>query len=173
MMNKVLFKEEQQFRQWWQIVVVLGTAVLAVTSFVYTLYQQNVKGIQVGNSPAPNWVMIVALIVVCVSVWSFFAMKLEVRITRDGIYYRFFPVIIREKYISREEILRFEIRKYRAKLEYGGRGVRYGFMHKWGKGYSVSGNIGLQLYLNGGKKILFGTQRSQAIVYAMDEMMKR
>lgn len=169
-MNKVLFREEQQFRQWWWIVLILGATIPAMVMCIYALYQQTVRGIQVGDSPAPNGVLIVVLVFLCIMLWGYFSLKLEVWIDQDGIHYRFFPLIFRNKLISKGEIQRFEIRKYNPIFDYGGWGVRRGF--KWGKVYNVSGNIGLQLYLISGKKVLFGTQRSQAIMYAMEEMMK-
>lgn len=169
-MNKVLFREEQQFRQWWWIVLILGATIPAMVMCIYALYQQTVRGIQVGDSPAPNGVLIVVLVFLCIMLWAYFSLKLEVWIDQDGIHYRFFPLIFRNKLISKGEIQRFEIRKYNPIFDYGGWGVRRGF--KWGKVYNVSGNIGLQLYLISGKKVLFGTQRSQAIMYAMEEMMK-
>jgi hypothetical protein len=171
-MNKVLFKEEQQFRQWWWIVLILGATIPAMVMCVYALYQQVVRGIQVGDSPAPNGVMILGFIFLCIMLWGYFKLKLEVWIDADGIHYRFFPLIIKNKLISKEQIQRFEIRKYNPILDYGGWGVRRGFGRKWQRAYNVSGNIGLQLYLTDGKKVLFGTQRSQAIFYAMEEMMK-
>jgi hypothetical protein len=97
---------------------------------------------------------------------------MEVWIDQDGIHYRFFPLISRVKMIAKEEIDHYEIREFRAKREYGGRGVRFGFFNKRGRAYIVSGNTGLQIYLKNGKKVLFGTQRSQAIGYAMTEMTK-
>ena len=171
-MNKVLFKEEQQFRQWWWIVLILGTTIPAMVMCIYALYQQVVRGIQVGDSPAPNGVMILGFIFLCIMLWGYFKLKLEVWIDANGIHYRFFPLIIKNKLISKEQIQRFEIRKYNPILDYGGWGVRRGFGRKWQRAYNVSGNIGLQLYLTDGKKVLFGTQRSQAIFYAMEEMMK-
>jgi len=169
-MNKVLFKEEQQFREWWWIVLILAATIPAMVMCIYALYQQTVQGIQVGDSPAPNGVLIIVLVFLCIMLWGYFSLKLEVWINQDGIHYRFFPLIIKNKLISKEQIQRFEIRKYSPIFDYGGWGVRRGF--KWGKVYNVSGNIGLQLYLISGKKVLFGTQRSQAIMYAMEEMMK-
>ena len=172
-MDKVLFKEEQQFRQWWQIVFILGSTVSVIIINIYTLYMQIVKGVQVGNSSAPNVVMVGVIFAMLIAIWVYFSMKLEVWIDQDGIHYRFFPRIIKNQFISKEEIQRFEIRKYNAVWDYGGRGIRKGFGRKWGRGYIVNGNIGLQLYLKNGKKILFGTQRSQAMMYAMDEMIKQ
>lgn len=171
-MNKVLFKEEQKFREWWQILLIIGSTIPAMIIIIYTLIRQNVMGDPVGQSPAPLAVLIGALIALIISLWVYFSSKLEVRIEKDGIHYRFFPIIYKDKYISREEIQLFEIRQFKAKREYGGRGVRNGFLHKWGKAFIVNGNTGLQLYLRNGKKVLFGTQRSQAIMYAMNEMMK-
>jgi len=171
-MNKVFFKEEQQFRQWWQITLRLVATVPAMIICIYTLYQQNVAGVHVGDGWAPNILVIGTIIGLIIGIWVTFSIKLEVRIDQDGIRYRFFPLVRKEKLISKGEIQRFEIRKYSAAYNYGGRGYRNGFGHKWGKAYTIEGDIGLQLYLTNGKKVLFGTQRSQAILYAMDEMMK-
>jgi hypothetical protein len=44
---------------------------------------------------------------------------------------------------------------------------------KYGKAYSVKGNIGLKLILKNGKIILLGSQRAQALSYAMEKMMTR
>jgi hypothetical protein len=169
-MNKVLFKEEQQFRQWWYLLTLIGSIVPIMIFCIYALYQQTVRGSQVGNSPAPNLVLVILFFVLGFMLWGSLIMKLEVWIDQDGIHYRFFPMIYKNKLITKEQIQRFEIRKYNPIFDYGGWGVRRGL--KWGKVLSVSGNIGLQLYLTNGKKLLFGTQRSQAILYAMDEIMK-
>jgi len=171
-MNKILYKESQQFRQWWQIVFILAATVPSMIICLYALYRQIVMGIPVGNSPAPNGVMVAVLIGLSVFLWIFFSLKLEVWIDQQGIHYRFFPLILKEKLISKEEILRFEIRKYKPLQDYGGWGIRTGFLKKWGRAYCVEGNMGLQLYLKNGKKVLFGTQRSQAISHAMNEILE-
>ena len=73
-------------------------------------------------------------------------------------------------------IEKYEVRKYNAFREYGGYGIkgRKPGRRFRGKGYAynISGNTGLQLYLKDGKKVLIGTQRGEAIKYAMDKMMK-
>ncbi|MCB0473313.1 MAG: hypothetical protein KDC69_02350 [Flavobacteriaceae bacterium] len=51
------------------------------------------------------------------------------------------------------------IRKYNPVLEYGGWGVRLNYYRKRGRAFNVSGNIGLQLILKNGKKILIGTHK--------------
>jgi len=171
-MDKVLFREEQKFRLWWQILLILGSTVPAMIMIIYTLVQVYILNVKVGNTPQPGAALFLSLCGVIIALWVFFSSKLETCVTKDGISYRFYPLIYKNKFISKEEIQRFEIREYKANLEYGGRGIRRGFGRKWGRAYIVSGNIGLQLYLTNGKKVLFGTQRSQAILYAMGEMMK-
>ena len=168
-MNKVLFKEEQQFRQWWYIVLVLVATVPVIFFSVYALIQQTVNGVPVGNTPAPNGVHVGLIIFLGALLWLFFSLKLKVWIDQDGIHYSFFPLIFRKRLISVHEIQRCEIRHYRPILEYGGWGIKKSF--KWGRAYNVSGNVGLQLYLKNGKKVLFGTHRPQAMMHALESAM--
>jgi len=174
-MNKILFKETQQFRQWWLIILVLAVTVVVIYSF-YDLWERESRQIPGGeiDATAVASYMFLCLILGLI-LWEFLVAKLEVSIDKKGIHYRFFPFpsSFREKVISKAEIQRYEIRKYNALRDYGGWGVRRGYGRKWGPGYIVSGNIGLQLYLTNGKKVLFGTQKPQAIIYAMDEIIKQ
>lgn len=169
-MNKVLFKESQQFRQWWNILLILISTVPVMIFSIYSFWQQTVHGIHVGDSPIPNAVLIVTFLGMVIMLWAFLSRKLEVMIDQEGIHFRFFPKIRKTRLISGKDILRFEIRKYKPIIDYGGWGIKK--RYKWGKAYNVSGNIGLQLYLKNGRKILFGTERSQAMMHAMEEMMK-
>ena len=169
-MNKILFKEEQQFRQWWNLLVIFASIMSGVGFSSYALYRQVVIGKQVGNSPAPNVVLVVTILFLLFILWAYLRLKLEVWIDNLGVHYRFFPLVFKEKIISFAEIKKYEIRKYSPIGDYGGRGRKRSL--RWGRAYNVSGNIGLQLYLNNGKKILFGTQKPQAMIYAMDEIMK-
>lgn len=170
-MNKILFKESQQFRRWWQIVIVLGATVPSMMICLYGLFQQVVMGVKVGNSPAPNGVMLAVFLGLCILLWILFSLKMVVWIDQQGLHYRFFPLIPKSQLIFKEEILRFEIRKYKPLQEYGGWGIRTGIWNKQGKAYCVDGHTGLQLYLKNGKKVLFGTQRPQAMEYAMKEIV--
>ena len=103
-MNKVFFKEEQQFRQWWWIVLILGSTVPVMVMSICSLYQQVVRGVQVGDSPAPNGALIGGFVFLCLMLWGYFKLKLEVWIDQEGIHYRFFPLIRKEKLIFKAEI---------------------------------------------------------------------
>ena len=79
---------------------------------------------------------------------------------------------MKERIISRESVKAFGIRQYKPLKEYGGWGIKYG-MGRVGKAYNVKGNIGMQLELKNGQKVLFGTQRADAFQRAMEKMMKQ
>lgn len=172
MKNRILFREEQQFRQWWFIVLVLISLVPSAIFTAYTLIQQ-IRGIQVGDTPVPIPFLAAVVVVFVTMIWVFFTMKLETWIDQEGIHYRFFPMIRKSKLIFKEEIARYEIRTYNALIDYGGWGIKGSILSRKGKAYNVSGNKGLQLYLKNGKKVLFGTQKPQAIEYAMNEIMNQ
>ena len=169
-MEKALFKEEQQFRQWWYILLVVAATVPSLIYAVYALFQKIVNDQLVGDNPSPTVVLLIMIVFLSALLWSLMVAKLEVMIDQKGIHFRFFPLIRKTRLISREEIQRYEIRQYKPIIDYGGWGIKKRF--KWGRAYNVSGNQGLQLYLKNGRKVLFGTQRSQAMIYAMNEMMK-
>ncbi len=81
-----------------------------------------------------------------------------------------------QKSISKESISRYEVRKYKPLSEYGGWGYRKigrGLFKKQvpGVSYSVNGNMGLQLYLTNGEKILIGTHEAEGVGRAMKKLM--
>ena len=47
-------------------------------------------------------------------------------------------------------------------MEYGGWGLRYGFFGK-GRALNVSGNTGLQIEFNNGKRLLIGTNKPREL----------
>jgi len=97
-------------------------------------------------------------------------LRLVTRIRPDGVYVQFKPLQFKEKHISKEKIKSFELRKYRPIAEYGGWGIRTGGK-KYGKAYNVSGKMGLQLYLEDGKKLLIGTQKPREVQKAMEALL--
>jgi hypothetical protein len=166
-MKKIYFQEEQRFSQIWIWIFLIITFSLASEVIVGSI----LLGESVDNSSFSNETIVLIFIVAFSAVfWFLLKMKLEVKVTDEGIVYRFFPLMLKEKMVKRNIIESYEIRKYRPILDYGGYGFKVG-LNKWGKAFNMKGNIGLQLYLKDGKKILFGTQRAEAFKYAIDKMM--
>ena len=154
------FKEIQKFNQKWLWILVIVSSLIPLSTLGYRLYKQVILGETYGGKPMTNSDLIIGFVIVCVVFFLvivlFSAVKLTVCIDRFGIEYRFFPFQLNFKKIAWDEIENYEVIKYRPLTDYGGYGVRYGFK---GKAYNVRGNMGLQLTLKTGKKILLGTQK--------------
>ena len=129
-----------------------------------------------GNKPmSDNGLITTTVLVVVVLVVSavlLFGSKLVTIINSEGINYSFWPYFKKQKLIPFERIKEFRIRQYRPLIEYGGWGIKKGG-RKYGDAINVSGNKGLQLILDDGKKILIGTQRPDAVKRAMYKLMEK
>ena len=99
----------------------------------------------------------------------FLNLKLKTRIDEKGIYFQFYPIHFSYRTIAWNEISTCYVRQYNAFLEYGGWGFRISFRQKIGRAYNVQGNIGLQIDLKNGKKILIGTQKKEDMQRVIDK----
>ncbi|MBO7316230.1 MAG: hypothetical protein J6U44_03590 [Paludibacteraceae bacterium] len=144
MKNETLFTEKQRFMQWWLWLIMI----LVVASAFY--YEESTLE------------MVVALLIPL----FLFVLNLETEISQEGISVRFFPFHLKKNFFSWEEIEKISVREYSPLLEYGGWGIRRG---KSGGAYNVKGNIGLQLVLKNGKKILIGTQKAEELKQILAE----
>jgi hypothetical protein len=98
-----------------------------------------------------------------------YSLKLTTEVRLEGIYVRFFPLWVRQT-IPFNQITRYEARRYRPILEYGGWGVRYGWRSK---AYNVRGNRGVQLELRDGQRLLIGSQRPEELARAIEVGRRR
>ncbi|HNX80485.1 MAG TPA: hypothetical protein PKJ24_11385 [Prolixibacteraceae bacterium] len=173
-MEKTLFKEEQRFGQWWLWLLLIACFGVSVVPLWYGYFDQVTTGIPWGDHPASNAsLLVIAILVTLLMVgilvlFNFSTLYLEVR--ENGVYFRFPPFFRRWKVIRREEIGSYTVGKYNPIGEYGGYGVRTSY-GRHGKAYNVSGNLGMRLTLRNGKVVMIGTQRKQALEYAMLKMM--
>ena len=102
--------------------------------------------------------------------WLAFTMRLVTEVTPEGFKSRFPPLMNKFRTIPESMIGEYQVRKYNPIGDYGGWGIRTGMFGK-GRAYNVKGNMGVQLKLHNNKRILFGTQRLEALKAAMDKMM--
>lgn len=96
--------------------------------------------------------------------------SLKTKISSKGICLSYPPFHKKWKKIDVAHIKSYEVRKYNHLREYYGHGKRDNRIR--GQAYTISGNIGLQLYFKDGKRLLIGTQNKQAIEYAMKKLME-
>ncbi|MBE0637958.1 MAG: hypothetical protein IH598_05520 [Bacteroidales bacterium] len=151
-MPTIYFEEEQRFTQGWIFLLLI----VPVTVIVWGVIQQVIMGIQFGNNPAPDWVLILILAFMMLLAAFPFILKLKTLINKEGISYRFFPFHRSFKTITWDMVDKVYVRKYSPIGEFGGWGFRYG---KNGKALNTSGNKGLQIEFRNGTKLLIGTQR--------------
>ncbi len=162
-----LFEEQQRFRQTWLMLLLVfvfgGTNAL----LLWGCYVQLVQGRLWGDTPMGDTGLIVVTAVmlvagVAISVW-FYLMCLETRVFPDRLAVRFRGLLI-DRELFWHDIEAFEAVSYRPILEFGGWGVR-GFGAN--RAYNISGNRGVRLHLKGGKRLLLGSQRADALEQAI------
>jgi hypothetical protein len=173
-MEKIYYQEEQKFDQiWFRLIILLSWAPMIVI-FGTGIYQQIGQGKPWGDNPTSDTALLFTTICIFVIMtgvtWIAFSMRLITQVTKQGFVYRFPPLINKFKTIPKSMIKEYQVRKYSPIGEYGGWGIRRGIFGR-GRAYNVKGNIGLQFRLQDDKKILFGTQRPEALKAAMEKMM--
>ncbi len=136
-MNKLVFIENQRFTQSWLWLLILG----------FMLF------VAVVGKP-------IAVLITLGTCILFYMMYLKTEFRAKGIRYRFVPFHGKDRLIEWNEIEEYYIRQYNPIMEYGGWGIK--FSHK-GMVLNTKGNMGLQLILKNGRKILIGTQRADEL----------
>ncbi len=172
-MTKVLFKEEQKFSTPWIFMVIFPVIAMVIFFAKYEEWEggsinaserEDILGLSILAG-----IMFIMMVVLTI---LFYSMKLTTIIKSDGISTKYYPLMRKELFYAKATIKKYEIRKFNPKREYGGHGAKRG-KRRSGKSYTVSGRLGLQLYLTSGDKVLIGTKRHEAIKYAMEKMMNK
>lgn len=158
MVVKILFHEEQRFRGSWMWYLLLVMSGIGLVPIILTLLNE--------ENPKEGLIGLAIFTIVIGGVITLFAYaKLTVTIDSSAIRYRFPPFINKEKVLRKADIQSAEIRTYSPIWEYGGYGYRYTLRN--GRALNVSGDVGLQLVLMNGKRILLGTQKRDAMERAL------
>ena len=148
-----VFKEEQRFTQTW-LIALLGISIVIPIILITKEYLEK-------NSSMTTNEFLLTLGGIIVSLSFIFFFKLTTRIDETGIHYQFFPFHFSLRLIKWPEINKAYVRTYDPISEYGGWGLKGGSLwnKKNGTAINVSGDIGIQLELKNGKRILIGTQK--------------
>jgi len=154
----VLFSEKQRFQQWWIWAILLVINGIVIFDMIW----QVVLAQQPNNKLVGDMELILISSVFMGFTVLFFMCNLRTRITADGIDVRLFPVHLTFKHYSWTDIEKAYVREYSPIREYGGWGLRYSITGA-GKAYNISGNMGLQLELKSGKKLLIGTKKAEEL----------
>ncbi|MEY3368837.1 MAG: hypothetical protein RI973_1992 [Bacteroidota bacterium] len=162
MQPDILFSEKQYFRQTWIWLIMAPVNLL----FLFGLVRQLGYGKTFGDKPMSDQELIVATVLSFLPMLLILLLKLETVIRRDGIYYRFVPFQWTFRKITWESTEKIYVRKYNPLREYGGWGLRTGLSGKNGA-FNVSGDQGLQIEFNNGRKFLIGTKKPKELAEAL------
>lgn len=179
---RVYFKEEQRLGNSPQIWFMYIAFLIFLAGSGWVFYQELILSVPRGSRPTSDaqlqLTLVISLIVFSILIFFMHCIKLVTKIDEKSISIRFTPLQRKPKVITKEQISRYKIRKYKPIIEYGGWGLRATNdipisyrRRRFGIAYNVSGNIGLQLYLTNTRKILIGTQNPTGIEHAMKKLM--
>ena len=171
----VLFKEEQQFRQWWFQTLVLGVAALVIVVFAWGMVQQLILDRPFGDNAMSDTALIIMgpLFIVLFGVLFpvfLFSIRMTTEVRPDGLYVLFSPFHRTYRRFPWGQIADFQAVTYNPILNYGGWGIRYG---PKGKAYNVSGNRGLRLAMTDGRHVMIGSSRTEELRDVVTSVWKR
>jgi hypothetical protein len=162
------FEERQTFTQWWLWLIVGATTIGINVLFIQATVQQLILGVPWGNKPMTDESLVILSVVVLTASTGlsllFFISVMEVRIDKRSLEYRYLPLIRNWRRIERESIRGFKQRRsylagYGVKRSIDGTRI-----------LSVKGAEGIELTLDGGSRIFFGTQQPDEFISAMKKM---
>jgi len=163
--EKVLFYEKQRLTQWWLWLIVIVVQLIPLFVNLMKLYKFGLlekPEIMFSTLGSSVLILIVSLLLI-------YSIKLETRITEQGVYVRMFPLGFSFKFYPFSNMLAYYVRKYHPVREYGGWG--YKGRHN-NRSLSIRGDRGLQLEFPNGNKLLIGTQKPQEIIEMLKSLKK-
>jgi hypothetical protein len=173
-MERLIYREEQPFRQSFIPWIMLAAIVFVIGSFAVGFYQQLYLGRPFGDEPMSNngliWSSILSFLLLSAVFILILSGVLVTEIWTDGIRFRFTPFIRKMRHIPVSEIASAEVTKYRPIVEFGGWGMRKRFLTRK-TAYNISGRIGLRVIKKNGSQVLFGTQKQEEMKRAVDKML--
>jgi hypothetical protein len=102
--------------------------------------------------------------------YLFYGGGLTTEVRPSGLFVRYFPFHRRFQQIPLEGVRSCVSRVYRPIREYGGWGIRIGMAKK---AYNVSGNRGVELEFEGGRKLLIGSSKPDQLASAIESIRRR
>jgi hypothetical protein len=171
-MDRILFEEKQKLpgvMTW----IALTAGLAACFPVMRGVYLRTVLEEPWGDPSLSNMeaMLLLIFLLACVGLmlWFLTNIYLEVIIDQTGIWYRYFPHHRKRQRIEKNLIASFVIRDLRWYEMARRRSKRL----PWPNGdqrFSISGRKVLELTLNGGQKVILGTQDKDRVIWAMGKL---
>ena len=114
MITRGEYYEIQRFNQPLLWVLLTCSAAGIVVFNVVMFYQQFIEGKPFGDEPMSDHGLVIYLLfstaLMIAIIALFLNARLELRVSRHGVHYRYFPIIRKWRYIDRGNIIKWEIR---------------------------------------------------------------
>lgn len=104
--------------------------------------------------------LLIPIIISVLITLLFIIIRLNLIIDGDGVHVKLFPFHFSYRTFRWNEIEKIYVRKYKPISEYGGWGLK-GYRNN--RAINLSGDMGLQLELKSGKKVLIGTVHAEEL----------
>lgn len=161
-MERTLFQERQQFRNYWTLLVYIPLlSLLAV--FAFGIYQQTVLHQPFGDNPAPTPVLVGFSLLILLLIGLFYFSALETIVTDEGIGFRWFPFQAKMKFYPWNSIQQLELYRY-GFVGYGIRLTKQGVLH------NVSGHEAVKITLKDKRSFSIGTQQKETLEKILREL---
>lgn len=164
----ILFREDQRFRSTWLLLLAGGSALFALLGGLALLVGQVLLGHSLGNRPLPDWAAALVggteLMIGLGLIWLFWKAVLQVEVTTEGLFIRFFPFQRKVRQIDLSGVTGIAAVRYRPLRDYGGWGLRWGWRSRC---YNVSGNEGVRIDYDNNYHLLIGSQRAAELEAAL------
>jgi hypothetical protein len=161
------FREEQRFRQIWLWALLMAVAVGVGFPALHELWNRFAARSTPGPGAMPDSVLLAATVLTCIIALGlpllFVVLRLEVTVGDNLVHIGFVPFFTRT--IRCDDIGSATARTYKPLRECGGWGIR---SIRGGWAYTVSGNQGVELVLNDGRRVLIGSKRPGELAAAVD-----
>ncbi len=155
----VVYKEEQSFRQWWAIILLLTLLIGPFYSY-FDGISENAR--EDGNYLSLK-VLVIIVIVVLTIIFFFLTTRMTTTIGDEGIYIRYYPIISKKFYWPDIEQVYYiqQINAWRGKafLPQGRARV-----------YMIGGNEGFVIIMKNGNRYIVGTQNTSEMRKALKRL---
>ncbi|MGE5363218.1 MAG: hypothetical protein ACM3SM_03740 [Bacteroidota bacterium] len=171
MKNEILsFTEEQRLRQPWVKFAAIPVMSILAVFLLWFAAARFLTGRLSGSSPVADsdmiWMVLIITAIILIILYLLLRVKLTVTVSDKNLHIRYFPLVNRS--IELDEILSCKAVRYKPLREYGGWGIRFSIRGR-GMAYTVSGNMGVDIVLKNGKRILIGSARSEELCRAIQK----
>jgi hypothetical protein len=168
-----VFVEEQPLRDNPLLYLAFAGGAGMIGFFLYVMYRQLILGEPWGDRPMNDTALAIVgglyILLGLLLLFLFFRGRLVTEVRTSGVFVRYFPFHRSFRHIPLEGVRSCEARTYSPIREYGGWGIRMA-PHK--RAYNVSGNRGVELEYEDGKKLLIGSKKAEQLASAVESIRR-